>query len=429
MQPPSSQARGVSLIEAVVALAVMATGLLGVVGVQATLRANSDIAKQRAEGVRLAQQKIETARFFRDVSGTAPAYDGIASGVQVEMLDPVQRPDGSFSSNTTFTRTTTVTQVDSRAGVPDLQAVPRAKSVAVTVSWRDRSGQLQAVTLNAAVSGIAPALAGSLAVPPDGGTAVRQPFGRDAGIPRGAVDLGDGRSGFVPPGLAAGDGRVWVFNNVNGLINLCVLRSLNGGINAANIDCTGSTYARLVSGVIRYSLGAPVNALAPPSQRPAALDLMRMTVRQTLPLSQTVECAVDVTITPPLFTPYYCAVPVGDPAVAPTWSGALRAEPATPEAASALFVPDTGPDTPPAPYRLCRYIVDRQDLDITPTSVAVATRFSNIQRSLLNRNFLVIARDSTCPSLFPNPYPVPAEGPIVLPAPFPLWMVKHQPAA
>ncbi|MDP1533833.1 MAG: prepilin-type N-terminal cleavage/methylation domain-containing protein, partial [Rubrivivax sp.] len=43
--------QGVSLIEAVVALAVLAFGMLGLVGVQATLRGNADIAKQRAEAV------------------------------------------------------------------------------------------------------------------------------------------------------------------------------------------------------------------------------------------------------------------------------------------------------------------------------------------------------------------------------------------
>jgi Tfp pilus assembly protein PilV len=423
MKSSSAFVRGVSLIEAVVALAVMATGLLGVVGVQATLRANSDIAKQRAEGVRLAQQKIEAARFFRDVTGPAPAYDGLAPGIEMEILEPVQQADGSFTSNTTFTRTTTVTLMDARAGVPELEAVPRAKSVAVNVSWRDRAGQLQSVTLNAAVSGIAPALAGSLAVPPEGGTPVRQPLGRSAGIPRGAVDLGDGRSGFVPPGLDAASNVVWVFRNTDALISLCVLRVPANGVNTANIDCTGASYARLVAGYIRYSLGAMPDALEPESLRPAALDTIRMTVSQTQPFAQTVQCATNIAITPALYTPYYCAVPIGDPAVNPGWTGSLVAEPGT------VFPPDPPPPLQ-ASYRLCRYIVDRQDLDITETSVTVARSFDNIRASLQNRNFLVVQRASTCPSPFPDPYPLPnpVPVPIVVPTPFPLWLVQHQPA-
>ena len=41
--------RGVSLIEAIVAMAVMAFGMVAIVGLQGTLRQNSDIAKQRSE--------------------------------------------------------------------------------------------------------------------------------------------------------------------------------------------------------------------------------------------------------------------------------------------------------------------------------------------------------------------------------------------
>ncbi|MBK9136249.1 MAG: prepilin-type N-terminal cleavage/methylation domain-containing protein [Betaproteobacteria bacterium] len=56
--------RGISLIEALVAMAIMAFGMLGVVGMQATLRANADAAKQRSEATRLAEEKIEQWRSF-----------------------------------------------------------------------------------------------------------------------------------------------------------------------------------------------------------------------------------------------------------------------------------------------------------------------------------------------------------------------------
>ncbi len=54
--------RGISLIEAVVALAVMAFGMLAFVGLQSSLRFNGDVAKQRAEAVRIAQEAIEQWR-------------------------------------------------------------------------------------------------------------------------------------------------------------------------------------------------------------------------------------------------------------------------------------------------------------------------------------------------------------------------------
>ena len=56
--------RGLSLVEALVALAVMAFGMMAYVGIHSGLRLNGDVAKQRAEAVRLAQEAIERWRAF-----------------------------------------------------------------------------------------------------------------------------------------------------------------------------------------------------------------------------------------------------------------------------------------------------------------------------------------------------------------------------
>ena len=66
---------GVSLVEALVALAIMAFGMLGLVGMQASMRANADLAKQRSEAVRLAQQQMEAWRGY----GTLTTYNAIAT--------------------------------------------------------------------------------------------------------------------------------------------------------------------------------------------------------------------------------------------------------------------------------------------------------------------------------------------------------------
>ena len=58
-----------SLVEAIVAMAVMAFGMMAIVGLQTTLRANSDVAKQRSEAVRIAEEAIETARAFSLMAG------------------------------------------------------------------------------------------------------------------------------------------------------------------------------------------------------------------------------------------------------------------------------------------------------------------------------------------------------------------------
>src|SRR5215510_2158450 len=79
--------RGVSLIEAMVAVAVMAFGMLTVVGVQSTLRLNGDIAKQRSEATRIAQETLEQNRGFEviesaDAAPGQTAWASIATGSQ-----------------------------------------------------------------------------------------------------------------------------------------------------------------------------------------------------------------------------------------------------------------------------------------------------------------------------------------------------------
>ena len=194
--------RGVSLVEALVALAVMAFGMLALVGVQATMRLNSDVAKQRGEATRIATEEIEKLRGFRTITVEAnePAYasyDGMASGA------PNYDAAGGIG-NTTYTITRTVITA---AGLPH-------KSIAVRVSWNDRSNQLQTVTLEAVISAVDPALAGLLPVDRSQ-SPFKQPDGRDFTIPPEAVVISGGESAFKPFNQG---GVVWVFNNLTGEI-------------------------------------------------------------------------------------------------------------------------------------------------------------------------------------------------------------------
>ena len=50
--------RGVTLIEALVALMVMAFGMVALVGLMSNLRRSTDVAKQRSEAMRLAQAEL-----------------------------------------------------------------------------------------------------------------------------------------------------------------------------------------------------------------------------------------------------------------------------------------------------------------------------------------------------------------------------------
>ena len=90
--------RGVSLIEALLALLVMALGMLGMVGVQSSLRHSSDVAKQRSEAVRIAQLEVERWRAFTALAGGGGTNFG-------EMADATATIAGT---NATFTRTTDI---------------------------------------------------------------------------------------------------------------------------------------------------------------------------------------------------------------------------------------------------------------------------------------------------------------------------------
>ena len=66
---------GFTLVEAMVALLVTAFGMLAIAGFQMTLSRSADLAKQRSEAVRLAEEKIEELRAFTSVDTVSGATD------------------------------------------------------------------------------------------------------------------------------------------------------------------------------------------------------------------------------------------------------------------------------------------------------------------------------------------------------------------
>lgn len=215
---------GVSLVEALVALAVMSFGMLSLVGVQATMRMNSDLAKQRSEATRIATEEFERVRGFTAVAGVqgqpGASYDEVGS----RAVDAYTPPGGI--GNTTYRIERTV----------NLVAGTQQKVVMVQVIWQDRTGARQTITMDSIVSGTDPTL-GALLTVPARGTAVNQRGGRHVSIPAAAVDLGNGTSRFEPPGTST---EAWYFNNLSGVMKAC------------NYDGDSCVIATLVSGTVQY---------------------------------------------------------------------------------------------------------------------------------------------------------------------------------
>lgn len=395
-------ALGVSLIEALVALAVMAFGMLGVVGMQSSLRFNADLSRQRGEAVRLAQEEVERWRNHAcletaECPGQLAFVDIVDTGPDTLVVPEV---------NTEFTRETEVT--------PEAAGEPRLRQVVVTVGWTDRRGDPQAVRLTTQVSYVPPELGALHAQRGDRG-ALGQPGGRSPLIPRAAVPLADGtdRSRFDPPG---GGGTGWIFNNDTALIvAICPPPPAT--------TCTPIN-RQLVAGSVAFAL--------PPSGAPSAPDAELPT--SVMPIGMTVGMQVryfhvSPAATEPCFTSdspdrrrvsYYCAVPVN---IANEWRGTIdpliriagvdrRASDAYPSATTEFS--DAGPtDATATRYRVCRYTPVNRNRRVLPPGYTTAELLAHNTRHpwqyffasgpYIDRNFLVIpAGDGTtvynCPT-------------------------------
>lgn len=362
--PLTRQQAGVSLLEALIALAVMAFGLLGVVGVQTTLRTNGDISRQRAEAVRIAEETIEHWRAFTALD--TPSGPSPHTTVYAQLLSA--GPTTVAGNSTTYS----VSQVVSTI------AQPAIKSLQVDVTWPDRSGAQQQVTMTTRIAGVLPELSGSLSISPRSLTG-SQIFGRNTVIPTTATNQGS-TSNFAPPGAAAGVS--WVFNNTTGLISsICSAPGVCAPAGAA-----------LLSGYVRYALtsSAPtgVDAEIPPplpAPAPSWLSTLGVEVETTAPSSAIIACYTQW-VSALNATAYYCAIPL--PSAPPlTWTGTSRIVPASIPLPTS---PTPATDPSATKVRVCRYTSDSTTDAAPGGNVDHPLVYSAVATSLGNQNFLVI---------------------------------------
>lgn len=402
--PPRRRLQGVSLVEALVALAVMSIGMLALVGVQSTMRLNSDLAKQRTEATRIASEEIERLRSFTSMAAVVGqpgiSYDEIASRVVADY----QPPDGI--GNTSYRVQRTVVE----------QAAQARKLVSVQVQWTDRSNQAQTVTLDSGISATAPTL-GAMLLVPHRESATSRNRGRHVSIPPGAVDLGDGHSRYEPPGSS---GLGWYFNNLTG-----VMRACGAGIT----DYATCPVATLVSGTVRFHLEADPDGLSaeqpqsPPRELAAGPGALEMFVQ-----GPTSEDPVNVSGDPACYSEivdnkveYACAVIYSGEG----WGGQLNLV-----LASGLFASSNSDPEASNKFKSCRYTNDLPSAENTTTTTITeadphaeytlnadhprkyclekprnpgregdsCTIGGKVRVNLINQNFLVIKGDQNCPT-------------------------------
>ncbi len=374
--------RGVSLIEALVAFAIMAFGMMAVVGMQGTMRGNADIARQRAEAVRLAQDSLEEWRGFSTISTTAnrTAYQDV---------------DGNSTRTVAGTNATytVARRALARAAVAGTVS-PDGRGVVVDVTWVDRTNQPQLVRLSSAVAGVAPELGASLVLSTNTDPAVA-PLNRHRAIPPGAVggvpvSVCTNCSGYLPPGQTGGDRVAWMFNNRTAEITICTTSATTSSQLASvstPITC-GSNKALLLSGFVRQLPDGPpaVNAAADPvilTPREFTLQVSR-----TIPTPTTsVNCFQEAPLSPSNAVAYVCAVPVTTDS--PAWSGNVVFS-----AGSGLDMADELSDDDTDELKVCRYF---------GSSGRRAPTYAAIGQPLTNQNFLIMQAGSggaaySCPN-------------------------------
>jgi Tfp pilus assembly protein PilV len=424
------------MLEALVAMLVLAFGMLAIGSFQVTLSRNADIAKQRSEATRLAQRQIDMLRSF----GQRGA-DGTPGGTQLTYVEDVVTPTPAYydvtgsTTNTSFRVTTTVTPTVITATPP---TGDRYRWVHVQVAWADRTGTAQQVVLSTSISDGDPADLGVLGVG-RGRSSTLRPKNRNINIPYPAVTLSGGqRSAFIPPP----GNIIFAFDNTTGdVVQRCTgLSSLTEGIDlaAAGATCV-DVNGYLLSGYVRFKTsGAAPNAsniddpsdltdttlplmatnLVPvPAVNPLIIDAAstgnaptayecysqrQLTVRnnstqQELNIAEGASVPTGYSASgAPRFIAYTCIITPTDhdsnTATRALWSGEVRLNPNTDSAAGTPWTIGTGSGQ----YKVCRFSSD-YNRNTTLSNHEHPRYYREVTGAVDNQNYLVINGGDSCP--------------------------------
>ncbi len=394
--PTFKRARGATLLEALVAFLVLSLGMLTMARIQSTLRLNSDIARQRTEAVRLAQEDMEQLRAFAAVAAThgVKAYADIGTATRTVTAGP-----GS-GSNVNYEVARQITAVDD----------PAYKAASVTVNWADRTGAAQRVVLDSVIAANPPALSAALLITPRV-QSVKGVLGRSVAVPALAKDMGNGQSVLKPD---SAQGVVFVFNNASGRVTaVCTgVTAATRDIVAGDLGTCTSLNGLLLSGQVRFSIaGVPDAARANDTPLSSAVALAltggpypgpaqcgaesiktvaytsgNVARREAVPLSAT-PLSWGVQSWSELgerYIAYHCVVlPAGSPA---HWSGR-----------STLLPQGWALGATAGTHKVCRYSADQDGSGSVDSNAEHPDSYTAVSASLAQQNFLVIQGDQTCP--------------------------------
>ena len=397
----TSNQRGVTLIEAMLAFLVLAGGVLSMAKLQLHLQAHADLARQRSEAMRIAQEDIESLRAFAFLQADAAA-SGATPYERIETVTSSVEHLNGAALNTVFQLTQQI----------DGSSAARLKAVTVSVAWTARDGSAQQAVLNSVVAGVSPALAGALTVAPSLITPASG-YARSPGIPVNAKHLGDGRS-VLKPGIAST--IAYVFDNLSAQVTQRCTDLASGlttaQLSAADVTHCSELHGLWLSGTVRFSNATPPNAEA---ANDAPLDLNLLVTLTDVASAASPSCSTEALKTvqyraadgirreavPLLAMPasigvaewseqgeryvaYQCVVPITG--AAGRWSGR-----------SSLVPLGWAVGTTAADHKVCRYVADLDRSGAIDRNEEHPAAYSAVDRSLMQQNFLVIRGDQACP--------------------------------
>jgi type II secretory pathway pseudopilin PulG len=259
---PRRRHSGFALIEALISLLVVAFGMLAIGAFHFTLSRSADIAKQRTEATRIAQSHIDRVRSFVSRASDGSLSDGrltytedLAVGtVDTCPLPPTTPPPRCLPrvSGTMTNATFLPRLIVSPPTLPVPAGGESYRWVNVSVTWADRTGVDQSVSLTTAVSdGESSSLRG-LASGSGGAATTLRPRNRNINVPYPAVNLAGGAtSAFAPPPGSV----VFIFDNNSGsVLGRCegIAAPTEGAtLTPASSGCSAID-AYIVSGYVRF---------------------------------------------------------------------------------------------------------------------------------------------------------------------------------
>lgn len=420
MNTSRTRLSGFAIIEALVALVIVGFGMLALAGLQGALTRNVDVAQQRTEATRLAQEKMEELRSIVststsvNIAATASAPASVSSAGRMwtspdlggDNDDGVGRSGETiddYETNTTYTRAWYI-DVSTRStdtGSPYHRSNEAERLIGVLVTWVDRAGETQKVSLSSIISKTDPSDAGFLGFPLPQNTFIRRPLNRSLDIPIPAVNIGNDKSA-----VKFGDDKYLKFQNTTGdVLEICTPTtslSDNPTADQLNAALTSNVCSEIkgyiVAGYItKASSMIDSNWSAIEGNLGINYELVTRNAPGTRPISCQFGNAISLSTGSVIAnTKYYiCVIPLTEPSPTLTvygpynWEGIIR-----------ISFPSSAATA--NKYYICRYqYTTNSSLDINQANIQP---YVHVNKSIDQQNYLIAttANTSTTPSTCPS---------------------------